>query len=314
MSAGRVYIGSNTGVFYALNEAHRRRRSGPGSWVSPPSSRATPGASHPPPRWPSTPPLRSPPCTSRAATATCSRSTPPPAPSYGSAGSTAHAADANDYFDWSSPTVANGSVYIGVSSQCDAPAGARGRDLALRPGDGAAPPGVLRRCRRARSAPACGRAWRSPRRRSSPPPGNTSAGVLGGHVLDRAARPADAPRRRDKYTVPGAERVPDSDFGASPVRVRLRRRARRSGRATRAGILLHGADIRHDAAVEVQGCAGVAPRGVTACLAAGVWDGARLFLAGPLTRIDGVDHRGSVRRVDPATGTASAGRRACRAR
>src|SRR5262249_41511338 len=27
----------------------------------------------------------------------------------------------NDYFDWSSPTVANGKVYIGVSSQCDEP-------------------------------------------------------------------------------------------------------------------------------------------------------------------------------------------------
>ncbi len=32
-----------------------------------------------------------------------------------------HSPNLNDYYDWSSPTIANGSVYIGVSSQCDNP-------------------------------------------------------------------------------------------------------------------------------------------------------------------------------------------------
>ncbi len=27
----------------------------------------------------------------------------------------------NDYFDWSSPTVVNGNIYVGVASNCDAP-------------------------------------------------------------------------------------------------------------------------------------------------------------------------------------------------
>ena len=30
-------------------------------------------------------------------------------------------ATVNDYFNWSSPTVVNGHVYVGVSSQCDKP-------------------------------------------------------------------------------------------------------------------------------------------------------------------------------------------------
>jgi outer membrane protein assembly factor BamB len=44
------------------------------------------------------------------------------------------------------------------------------------------------------------------------------------------------------------------------------------------------------------------PNGSTACLAAGIWDGSRLFLSGPLTHIGSSDYRGSVRQVDPATG------------
>ena len=42
--------------------------------------------------------------------------------------------------------------------------------------------------------------------------------------------------------------------------------------------------------------------GGEACLAAGIFDGSRLFLASNATTIGGVAYKGSVRRVDPATG------------
>ena len=39
-----------------------------------------------------------------------------------------------------------------------------------------------------------------------------------------------------------------------------------------------------------------------ACSAAAIWDGTYLYMAGDPTTINGVSYRGSVRRIDPATG------------
>jgi outer membrane protein assembly factor BamB len=39
------------------------------------------------------------------------------------------------------------------------------------------------------------------------------------------------------------------------------------------------------------------------CLAAAIYDGTRLYLAGNYTTINGVSYQGSIRRVDPANGT-----------
>lgn len=297
VSGGRIFIGSNTGVFYALDQ-----RTGTVAW-----SRFL-GFS---------PKLT---CNARgiASTATVAPDPLTSAPTvYVSSGDGyLFALDAatgsvvwkreihtqspgvNDYFNWSSPTVANGSVYIGVSAQCDKPlvrAGVRRFDQAT--GEPQAdyftvPEGEIG-----------GSIWSSVAVTANAvfaTTGNASAGVSADAYSLVKLDPTTLVRR-SRYTVPGADRVPDSDFGASPVLFS-------SGSTNLVGACNKGGWFYAVRASDMslrwkfkiaQGSSG----GSTACLAAGVWDGSRLFLSGPITRIGGVDYRGSVRRVDPATGT-----------
>lgn len=203
----------------------------------------------------------------------------------------------NDYFNWSSPTVANGSVYIGVSAHCDAPL--------VRAG--------VRRFDQATGAPMAdyftvpegqigGSIWSSVAVTPSAvfaTTGNASAGISADSYSLVRLDPTTLVRST-KYTVPGAERVPDSDFGASPV-VFSGGGTQLVGACNKGGffyaVRASNMTLRWKFKI-AQGSSG----GSTACLAAGVWDGSRLFLSGPLTQIGGVDYRGSVRRVDPATG------------
>jgi outer membrane protein assembly factor BamB len=203
----------------------------------------------------------------------------------------------NDYFDWSSPTVANGSVYVGVSSQCDKPlvrAGVKRFDQATGAPQSeyfSVPDGQIG-----------GSVWSSvavTSRAVFATTGNVSSGIEGDAFSIVKLDPTTLVRTAS-YRVPGADRVPDSDFGASPVLF------------TGGGVPLVGACNKGGFFYAVRTSdmtlrwklrlARGSEGGTTACLAAGVWDGSRLFLSGPLTRIGGVDYRGSVRRVDPATG------------
>ena len=298
VSAGLVFIGSNTGVFYALNE-----RTGAVVW-----SRFLGFA----------PPLT---CDARGISSTATVAVDPATAEptvYVSSGDGylfaldaatgavvwrreihTHAEDVNDYYDWSSPTVANGSVYVGVSSHCDAPlvrAGVLRFDQTT--GERLAeyftvPEGQVG-----------GSVWSSVAV-TSKAVFATTGNVFAGVSADAYSIVRLDPRtlsRRDLYTVPGADRVPDSDFGASPV-VFVSGGSQAVGACNKGGFFyaVRTSDMTLRWKFRV---AKGSPRGVTACLAAGVWDGARLFLAGPLTRIDGVDHRGSVRQIDPDTGSA----------
>jgi outer membrane protein assembly factor BamB len=117
---GTVYLGSNTGVFYALDE-----KTGLVRW-SRPLGYVTKNT-----------------CGARGITATAAVATDPlsgqPIVYEAGGDGNLYALDAatgdivwtaviatpastvNDYYDWSSPTVANGRIYVGVASQCDAP-------------------------------------------------------------------------------------------------------------------------------------------------------------------------------------------------
>ena len=203
----------------------------------------------------------------------------------------------NDYFDWSSPTVANGSVYIGVSSQCDAPlvrAGVKRYDQAtgmLKAEYFAVPEGQIGAS-----------VWSSVAVTASAvfvTTGNTPAGVTGDGFSIVKLDPTTL-ARTGKFTVPGAERVPDSDFGGSPS-VFASGGVQSVGACNKGGyfyvVRISNMTLRWKRKI-AQGSSG----GSTACLAASVSDGTHLFLASPLTTIGGVDYRGSVRQVDPATG------------
>jgi outer membrane protein assembly factor BamB len=94
--------------------------------------------------------------------------------------------------------------------------------------------------------------------------------------------------------------VPDSDFGGSPS-VFASGGVQSVGACNKGGffyvVRVSDMTLRWKRRL-AQGSSG----GSTACLASAVSDGTHLFLASPLTTIDGVDYRGSVRQVDPATG------------
>ena len=297
VSGGRVFIGSNTGVFYALDQT-----TGAIEW-----SRFLGFTEHYT-------------CTARgiASTATIAPDPVTSKPTVYVSGGNGYlfALDAatgsvvwkrevevptpglNDYFNWSSPTVVNGSVYVGVSSQCGDPAirgGVKRYDQAtgaLRATYRSLPEGVYG-----------GSVWSSVAATANAAyatTGNSSAGVSADAYSIVKLHPTTLVRTA-KFTVPGADRVPDSDFGGSPT-LFPSGGVQTVGACNKGGyyyaVRVSDMSLRWKFRVG-RGSSG----GSTACLAAGVWDGSRLFLSGPLTTIDGVDYRGSVRRMDPATGS-----------
>jgi outer membrane protein assembly factor BamB len=199
----------------------------------------------------------------------------------------------NDYYDWSSPTVANGSVYIGVSSQCDAPlvrAGVKKYDETT---------GALQATYYSTPAGTVGASiWSSVAATGTAAFATTGNGNSGDAISIVRLR-SDTLARTAKYTVPGSDRVPDSDFGASPT-IFAAGATQMVGACNKNGF--YYAVRASDLALRWKFKIAQGPNGAIACLAAAAWDGSRLYMAGPATTIAGVDYRGSIRALDPATG------------
>jgi outer membrane protein assembly factor BamB len=208
----------------------------------------------------------------------------------------------NDYFNWGSPAVNNGTVYMGISSQCDAPlvrAGIKGYDQ----GSGtligtyfSVPDGSLGASFWSSLAvdPATGDVFGST--------GNGKTGDAASVVRVDGTTIA----REDAWAVPVNQRNGDSDFGASPTLftatldgtpVPMVGACNKNGRyyALRQQDLSAGPVWQFVVAKSD-------PEGQHACLTAAIWDGSRLFVAGTTTTIGGRQFPGSVRRLDPATG------------
>lgn len=294
---GRVFIGSNTGVIYALDET-----TGKVSWS----------------RFLGFVPKLT--CNSRGIAATASVAVDPatlkPTVYVSSGDGYLFALDAatgavvwksviglqsatqNDYFDWSSPTVANGSVYIGVSAQCDTPL-IRG---AVRKYDQAT--GTLEAEYFSVPSGQIGASvWSSVAVTATAvfvTTGNVKPGSVTGDAYSIVKLDPTSLARMSMYTVPGGDRVPDSDFGGSPT-VFPAGGVQTVGACNKGGFYyaVRTSDMKLRWKVRVG--AG-SPEGTSSCLAAAVWDGSRLFLAGPTTTIGGTTYPGSVRRVDPLTG------------
>jgi outer membrane protein assembly factor BamB len=200
----------------------------------------------------------------------------------------------NDYYNWSSPTVANGSVYVGVSSQCDAPlvrAGVKRYDQAS---------GVLEATYYSTPVGTVGASvWSSVAVTAAAAFATTGNGRSGDSFSVVRLR-SDTLVRTAKYTVPGSERVPDSDFGGSPT-VFTSGTMQMVGACNKNGFYyaLRASDLTLRWKFKVgQG----SNNGTVACLGAAAWDGSRLFVAGPSTTIAGADYDGSIRALDPDTG------------
>lgn len=215
----------------------------------------------------------------------------------------------NDYYNWASPAVYDGHVYMGVSSQCDAPFVPGGLiEYDQHTGEQQAryysmPTGVLG-----------GGVWSSPAvaddgvyiTTASPCP---KTGVTNWFSCAIVALDRTTLAQTGGWVEPASERVPDADFGGSPVMFT----ANLNGTSTpmvaacnKNGVLYGMARGNVTAGPVWRFQVGLGTKaGQLACLSAPVWDGQHLFMAGNQTTINGVAYRGSIRELDPDTGTAT---------
>jgi len=214
----------------------------------------------------------------------------------------------NDYFNFSSPLVAGGRIYMGISSDCDAPL-VQGGLIAYDQTTGqqlatyhTVPDGALGGSiwiTPAASKLASG--WRvyvtTGNAGNSQPPGDSMSIVrLNGSTL----------AKEDSWTIPAGDQTFDPDFGASPTIfkavlngkvTKLIGACNKNGRfyALKATNLSAGPVWSFQVSTPSDAGGG-------ACLSAAIWDGSRLFVAGPQTSIGGTTYAGSIRQLDPATG------------
>ncbi len=215
-------------------------------------------------------------------------------------------ATVNDYYNWSSPTVAGGAVYIGITSQCDAPL-VPGGVLAVDQATGA----VLGTYHATPAGKVGASVWSSVlvtddgrvyATTGNGPTGSDQAAIVR-LVLNRTAHTLT---RADLWSVPAADQSPDSDFGASPtqftatiggVATTLVGACNKNGvyYAFRASNLAAGPVWSRRVGDPYRGGAGQ-------CDAAAVWDGTRLLVAGNSTTVKGTKFNGGIRQLNPATG------------
>ena len=226
----------------------------------------------------------------------------------------------NDYYAWGSPMVANGSVYVGISSQCDNPLVEGGVIRFTQDSTGATnpaaatfytlPPSVT--CPPL-TTPGCGGSvWSSPALA-----GDGSIIVTTGNGPGAVNNPPNSASMvkldpttlavLDAFTIPLNEQTNDADWGGSPTLFT----ATLDGVATP---LVGGCNKdghyyalrQSDLSLVWDYVMGTPsqPGGAQQCDAAALWDGTHLIEGGGSpTTIDGVTYPGSVQSLYPATGS-----------
>jgi outer membrane protein assembly factor BamB len=212
----------------------------------------------------------------------------------------------NDHFNFSSPEIANGKIYIGISSECDntsSPISIRGGLAALDQATGnriatyyTVPNGELG-----------GSIWSSPAIAADGSvivtTGNGLNGATGGDTQSIVRLDPNTLQRLDGFQVVTTSH--DSDFGASPtvftanlggVPTPMVGACNKNGfyYAWKTNALFAGPVWQ----VKVAGHSNSTGN----CLAGAIWDGAHLYLGGPRATVGGVSYRGSIQKLDPATG------------
>jgi outer membrane protein assembly factor BamB len=213
----------------------------------------------------------------------------------------------NDYFDWSSPAVVNGLVYVGVSSQCDTP---------LVPGSGldAYDQGTGTLVQTYRTMPGAeigGSIWSSP---SVDTTGNVF--VTTGNAAPGAPQAGDSSSivslnattlaRTGGWRIPPSQQTADNDWAASPTVFEATINQTPTEMVTacnKNGYLYAFAAslITLGPVWSVQVGQGTGS-GQLSCLGAAIWNGADLFEPGNATMIKGTAYNGSMRELNPATG------------
>jgi outer membrane protein assembly factor BamB len=202
----------------------------------------------------------------------------------------------NNYFQWSSPTVANGKIYVGISSNCDEPL-IRGGVAGYKQATGhrfatfySVPKGVVG-----------GSVWTSVAVDSDgyvyAATGNSSTtkpylAVSIVKLNPQTLKPVA------HFTVPKSQRTRDNDFGGSPTVF-----GSRVGACNHNGI--YYAVNRATMTLSWRRTIGarIGPGKVAAqCAAGAAFDGRYLYIGGPQTTINGKIYRGSIRRLSMSSG------------
>jgi len=218
----------------------------------------------------------------------------------------------DDYYAWASPLVANGHVYVGISSQCDDPLVPAGvvefnQDTGAPDGSWQTIPG----------GQAGGSVWSS-LAESTLGDGSVFAttGNAGGTTQPPNAQSivrlsGTGLSLQDSWQIPAAQQGGDTDFGGSPTIFSANLNGSTTlmvGACNKNGIYyaFRQSDL-HDGPVWQQRIAaayGTQPNPGGQCDAAALWDGTNLIEAGGnSTVINGVTYQGSVQSLNPATGT-----------
>ena len=203
-------------------------------------------------------------------------------------------ATVSNYFDWSSPTVANGRIYIGISSDCDTPL--------VRAGLSGYYQTTGKRFATFFTVPrhdVGGSIWSSA---AVAPNGDVFATTGNGPENDQLLGHSESvlklsPKLRllAAFQIPSRQVDTDSDFGGSPVLF-----GRYVGACNKNGIFyaLKQSTMRRAWEERISAPA----LSDTICAAAPVYNGANLFVAGTGFTVKGVQYAGSVQERNPATG------------
>jgi polyvinyl alcohol dehydrogenase (cytochrome) len=211
----------------------------------------------------------------------------------------------NAYFQWSSPTVVNGRIYVGISSNCDVPL--------VRAGVAGFSQATGKRFATFYTVPKGhigGSVWSTPAVSGDGVYITTGNGVTrrNPYLTDSVVRLSPQLRKLGSWTIPLGPNVGgDDDFGASPTLFSATIRGHAThmvGACNKNGIYyaLNARTMRLVWKVRI----GATGNGQTqaSCLAAAAYDGKHLFMGGTATTISGTNYLGSVSELDPATGRA----------
>jgi polyvinyl alcohol dehydrogenase (cytochrome) len=202
----------------------------------------------------------------------------------------------NDYFQWSSPTVARGRIYIGVASNCDDPlvhaalisygqAGGKRR-------------AVFRPLPRELGASIWSSAAIDRDGDVYVTTGNAGKGsVAPGHSDSVIKLSPDTLRPIGSFRVPSADVVQDGDFGASPTVF-----GPYVGACNKNGIFYALRRSTMHLAWSRRVSAPAPHHGISNCSAAATYDGRTLYVAGPRHMINGTAYPGSIQALNPNTG------------
>jgi outer membrane protein assembly factor BamB len=203
----------------------------------------------------------------------------------------------SDYFQWSSPTVRGGRVYIGVSSHCDNPL-IRGGVIGYSQATGK----VVARYHDVPKGVVGGSVWSSVAASRRYVFVSTGNGVPGAkHLYDMFSiveLRAGTLARVAAFRPRASQILFDTDFGASPALFG----SSLVGACNKNGLFyaLHVPSMK----VAWQRRVATSPgnTGAIGCLASSAYDGKFLYVAASATVIGSTAFPGSVRRLDPATG------------